>query len=45
MDSDKKEGRNKQIYSLFSLEGENLQLEAEGLQLNAENFQLEAEDA
>ena len=36
-DSDKMEGRNEQIYLLFSLEAEDLQLEVE-------DFQLEADD-
>ena len=31
------EGRNKQIYLLFSLEAEDLQLEVEDLQLEAED--------
>ena len=43
-DSDKEEGRNKQIYLIFSLEAEDLQLEAEDLQLEAEDLQLEAEE-
>ena len=43
-DSDGEEGRNAQIYLIFSLEAEDLQLEAEDLQLAAENLQLEAED-
>ena len=34
-DFDKMEGRNKQIYSLYSLEAEDLQLEAEDLSLEA----------
>ena len=37
-DSDEMEGRNKQIYLLFSLEVEDLQLEVEYLQLEAEGI-------
>ena len=40
----KMEGRNEQIYLLFSLEAEDLQLEAKDLQLEAEDLHLEAED-
>ena len=43
-DSDKEEGRNKQIYLIFSLEAEDLQLEAEYLQLEVEELQQGAED-
>ena len=43
-DSDEEEGRNEQIYLIFSLEVEDLQLEAEDLQLDVENLQLEVED-
>ena len=43
-DFDGMEGRNEQIYSLFSLEAEELQLETDDLQLEAEDLQLEAED-
>ena len=43
-DSDREEGRNAQIYLIFSLETEDLQLEAEDLQLEVEDLQLEAED-
>ena len=44
VDSDKEEGRKKQIYLIFSLEVEDLQLEAENLQLEAEDLQLEVEE-
>ena len=37
-DSNKEEGRNEQIYLIFSLEAEDLQLEAEDLQLEAEDL-------
>ena len=43
-DSDKMEGRNVQIYLLFSLEAEDLKLEAQDFKLEVENFELEAED-
>ena len=43
-DFNKMEGRNEQIYSLFSLEAEDFHLEAEDSQLEAEDLQLEAED-
>ena len=43
-DSDGEEGRNKQIYSIFSLEAEDLQLGAGDLQLEAEDLQLEVEE-
>ena len=43
-DSDGEEGRNAQIYLIFSLKAEDLQLEAEDLQLEAEDLQLEAEN-
>ena len=40
-DSDEEEGRNEQIYLIFSLEAEDLQMEAEDLKLEAEALQLE----
>ena len=36
-DSDREEGRNAQIYLIFSLEAEDLQLEVEDLQLEVED--------
>ena len=43
-DSDGEEGRNEQIYLIFSLEAEDLQLEVEDLQLEEEDLQLVAEE-